>query len=86
MTVETTRITLLYVPAIAAGDMVPAGCCPVPAAAAAVQILLFVDGVADVDVDEPAGLLRVTHDPAVVTAEHLAEELTFVGLPAERRD
>lgn len=71
------------VPAISAGEMIPAGCCPVPASAAAVQILMFVDGVADVEVDETSGTVAVTHDPSLVTASDLAEELTFVGLPAE---
>jgi len=80
---EGSLISTFRVPAIAAGDMVAAGCCPVPAAAAAVQILMFVDGVADVEVDETSGTLAVTHDPALVTAADLADELTFVGLPAE---
>ena len=83
MAIETSRISRFRVPAIAAGEMVPAGCCPVPAAAAAVQILMFMDGVADVSVDEKSGELEVTHDPAQVSAADLAEELTFVGLPAE---
>ena len=82
MAIEVTRVSRFRVPAIAAGEMVPAGCCPVPAAAAAVQILMFVDGVQDVEVDEPRGELTVTHDPAQVSAADLAEELTFVGLPA----
>jgi hypothetical protein len=73
--------TVLKVPAIAAGEMVPAGCCPVPAAAAAVQVLMFRDGVQDVEVDEPNGLLRVAHDDRV-RAEELAEELTAVGIEA----
>lgn len=71
------------VPAIAAGEMIAAGCCPVPAAAAAVQILMFVDGVVDVEVDEASGTLAVTHDPVRVTAADLADELTFIGLPVE---
>ena len=74
--------TLLKVPAIAAGEMVPAGCCPIPAAAAAVQLLMFRDGVRDVAVDEPRGLLTVDHDERVQGAE-LAEELSAVGMPAE---
>ena len=73
--------TVLRVPAIASGEMVPAGCCPVPAAAAAVQILLFRDGVRDVEVDEPRGLLRVAHDERV-QGEELAEELSAIGLEA----
>ena len=76
-------VSRFSVPAIAAGDMIPAGCCPVPAAAAAVQILMVVEGVEDVEVDEPSGTLAVTHDPALVSPEDLADELTFVGLPAE---
>jgi hypothetical protein len=76
-------VSRFHVPAISAGEMIPAGCCPVPAAAAAVQILMFVDGVADVEVDEQAGTLVVRHDAAQVSAADLAEELTFVGLPAE---
>jgi hypothetical protein len=83
MVIETNRISRFHVPAIAAGDMIPAGCCPVPAAAAAVQILMFMDGVADVAVDEKSGELAVTHDPAQVSAADLADELTFVGLPAQ---
>jgi hypothetical protein len=63
--------------------MIPAGCCPVPAAAAAVQILMFVDGVEDVEVDESTGVLTVLHDDALVATDDLAAELTFVGLPAE---
>ena len=73
--------TLLKVPAIAAGEMVPAGCCPVPAAAAAVQLLMFREGVTDVEVDEPTGTLTVSHDERVEGAE-LAEELTAVGMDA----
>lgn len=69
-------------PAIAAGEVVAAGCCPVPAAAAAVQVLMFVDGVQDVEVDEARGELTVTHDPERVPADELAAELTFIGLPA----
>lgn len=75
-------ISRFRVPAIAAGDMVAAGCCPVPAAAAAVQILMFVEGVDDVEVDATNGTVAVTHDQGLVTADELAEELTFVGLPA----
>jgi hypothetical protein len=74
--------TLLKVPAIAAGEMVPAGCCPIPAAAAAVQLLMFRDGVLDVEVDEPRGLLTVAHDDRVAAAD-LAEELNAVGMAAE---
>ena len=73
--------TLLKVPAIAAGEMVPAGCCPIPAAAAAVQLLMFLDGVTDVEVDEPTGTLTVSHDDRVDGAE-LAEELNAVGMSA----
>ena len=73
--------TLLKVPAIAAGEMVPAGCCPVPAAAAAVQLLMFRDGVLDVEVDEPTGTLTVSHDERVEGSD-LAEELTAVGMDA----
>jgi hypothetical protein len=73
--------TVLRVPAIASGEMVAAGCCPVPAAAAAVQLLMFRDGVSDVEVDEPRGLLRVAHDGRV-QGEELAEELNAVGLEA----
>ena len=76
--------TVLKVSAIASGEMVPAGCCPVPAAAAAVQILMFRDGVQDVEVDEPRGLLRIAHDERVQGRE-LAEELTFIGLDATLR-
>ncbi|HEY3082008.1 MAG TPA: hypothetical protein VGM69_19135 [Chloroflexota bacterium] len=76
--------TVLKVPAIASGEMVPAGCCPVPAAAAAVQILMCRDGVQDVEVDEPRGLLRIAHDERVQGRE-LAEELTFIGLDATLR-
>ena len=76
-------VTSFRVPAIASGEMVPAGCCAVPAAAAAVQILMFMDGVEDVEVDEASGELAVRHRPDQVTAADLAEELTFVGLPAE---
>ena len=83
MAIEVTRISRFRVPAIAAGEMIPAGCCPVPAAAAAVQILMFVDGVQDVEVDQQTGLLTVTHDPSQVPAEDLAAELAFIGLPAE---
>jgi hypothetical protein len=83
MTIEATRVSRFRVPAIAAGEIIPAGCCPVPAAAAAVQILMFIDGVADVVVDEASGELTVTHDPERVVAADLAEELTFIGLPAE---
>ena len=54
-----------------------------PAAAVAVQILMFVEGVEDVDVDESTGTVAVTHDPALVSADDLADELTFVGMPAE---
>jgi hypothetical protein len=82
MAIETTRVSRFRVPAIAAGEMVPAGCCPVPAAAAAVQILMFVEGVEDVVVEEASGELAVTHRPELPAAE-LAEELTFIGLPAE---
>ena len=78
-----SEVSRFHVPAISAGEMLPAGCCPVPAAAAAVQILMFVDGVADVEVDEASGTVAVTHDPAQVSAADLAEELTFIGLPAE---
>ena len=78
-----SEVSRFKVPAIAAGEMVPAGCCPIPAAAAAVQILMFVDGVADVEVDEASGTLTVTHDPALISGGDLADELTFVGLPAE---
>jgi cobalamin biosynthesis protein CbiD len=73
--------TVLNVPAIAAREMIPAGCCPVPAAAAAVQLLMFRDGVVDVEVDEPAGTLTVSHDERIEGAE-LAEELTAVGMAA----
>ena len=73
--------SLLRVPAIAAGEMIPAGCCPIPAAAAAVQLLMFRDGVTDVEVDEPTGMLTVSHDERVEGAE-LAEELTAVGMAA----
>jgi hypothetical protein len=73
--------TVLKVPAIAAGEIVPAGCCPVPAAAAAVQVLMFRDGVQDVEVDEPRGLLRVSHDDRVEGGE-LAGELIALGLEA----
>jgi hypothetical protein len=83
MAIEVTRVSRFRVPAVAAGEMVAAGCCPVPAAAAAVQILMFMDGVVDVDVDEASGELAVTHDPGQVTAADLADELTFIGLPAE---
>ena len=83
MAIEVTRVSRFRVPAIAAGEIVPAGCCPVPAAAAAVQVLMFVDGVEDVVVDEPRGELAVTHRPDQVSASDLAEELTFIGLPAE---
>jgi hypothetical protein len=83
MATELTRISRFRVPAIAAGEVVPAGCCPVPAAAAAVQILMFVDGVEDVVVDEATGELTVTHRADQVAAADLAEELTFIGLPAE---
>ncbi|HEY3108328.1 MAG TPA: hypothetical protein VGL23_06225 [Chloroflexota bacterium] len=83
MAIEATRVSRFRVPAIAAGEMVPAGCCPVPAAAAAVQILMFMDGVEDVVVDETSGELAVSHDPERVAAADLAEELTFIGLPAE---
>ena len=72
----------LKVPAIAAGEMIPAGCCPIPAAAAAVQLLMFRDGVLDVEVDESTGTLTVSHDERVEGAE-LAEELTAVGMAAE---
>ena len=41
------------------------------------------DGVADVAVDEARGELAVSHDPSLVAAADLAEELTFIGLPAE---
>jgi hypothetical protein len=73
--------TVLTVPAIASGEMVPAGCCPVPAAAAAVQVLMFRDGVRDVEVDEGRGQLRVAHDERVGGRE-LAEELIAIGLDA----
>ena len=79
----TTTITRFHVPAIAAGDVIAAGCCPVPAAAAAVQILMFVDGVEDVEVDEPRGIISITHDPTRVPEVELAAELAAVGLPAE---
>ena len=82
MAIEATQVSRFRVPAIAAGEMIPAGCCPVPAAAAAVQILMFTDGVEDVVVDEASGELAVTHRPEVAAAD-LAEELTFIGLPAE---
>ncbi|TAK21297.1 MAG: hypothetical protein EPO26_15315 [Chloroflexota bacterium] len=75
-------VTILDVPAIAAGEIVPAGCCPLPAAAAAVQILMFVDGVTDVEVDERLGHLWVTHDQARIADDDLAAELTAVGLSA----
>ena len=78
-----SEVSRFKVPAIASGEMIPAGCCPVPAAAAAVQILMFVEGVEDVEVDEPRGMLVVTHDLSLVTPEDLAAELAFVGLPAE---
>ena len=78
-----SSVTRFRVPAIVAGEVIPAGCCPVPAAAAAVQILMFVEGVEDVDVDESTGTVAVTHDPALVSADDLADELTFVGMPAE---
>jgi hypothetical protein len=83
MATEVTRVSRFRVAAIAAGEMVPAGCCPVPAAAAAVQILMFMDGVEDVVVDEATGELAVTHRPDQVAATDLADELTFIGLPAE---
>ena len=84
MTLETTTVTSRFkVQAIADGQVIAAGCCPVPAAAAAVQILMFLDGVGDVEVDEAAGVVSVTHDPARTTASDVAEELTFIGLPAE---
>ena len=83
MAIEVTRVSRFRVPAIAAGEMVPAGCCPVPAAAAAVQILMFMDGVEDVVVDERTGELAVTHHADQVAAADLADELTFIGLPAE---
>ena len=73
-------ITKLRVPAIATGEVVPAGCCPVPAAAAAVQILMFLEGVQDVEVDEAAGTLRVTHEPGV---HDFAGELAAAGLAAQ---
>jgi copper chaperone CopZ len=44
---------------------------------------MFVDGVVDVEVDEASGTIVVTHDGSLVSAADLAEELTFVGLPAE---
>jgi hypothetical protein len=78
-----SSVTRFRVPAIASGEMIPAGCCPVPAAAVAVQVLMFVEGVEDVDVDESTGTVSVTHDPALVSADDLADELTFVGMPAE---
>jgi copper chaperone CopZ len=71
----------LRVPAIAEGSIIAAGCCPVPAAAAATQILMFVDGVTDVEVDEATGDVTVTYDPALTALKDLAEELTFIGLP-----
>jgi hypothetical protein len=83
MVIEVSRVSRFRVPAIAAGEMIPAGCCPVPAAAAAVQILMFMDGVEDVEVDEASGELAVTHRPDLVAAADLADELTFIGLPAE---
>jgi hypothetical protein len=83
VTVESRRLTRLHVPAIATGQMMAAGCCPVPAAAAAVQILMFVDGVTDVAVDEKSGVLTIEHDESIAPAEELAAELSFVGLPAE---
>ncbi len=75
-------VATLNVPAIARAEMIPAGCCPVPAAAAAVQILMFLDGVRDVEVDEKEGLLTIDHDVARLSAHDLAEELTAVGLEA----
>jgi len=75
-------VATLNVPAIARAEIVPAGCCPVPAAAAAVQILMFLDGVRDVEVDDRAGVLTIDHDATRVSARDLAEELTAVGLDA----
>ena len=74
--------TRLYVPAIEAGDMIPAGCCPVPASAAVVQLLMFIDGVQDVEVDEITGTVVITHDPKLVPSAELAEELNALGIMA----
>lgn len=83
MAIHSTAISRLKVPAVAAGEVIAAGCCPVPAAAAAVQILMFLDGVEDVEVDQTAGIVAVTHDPARSSPADLADELTFIGLPAQ---
>lgn len=81
--IETVPYTTrLYVPAIEAGDMIPAGCCPVPASAAVVQLLMFIDGVQDVEVDEITGTVVITHDPMRVPGDELAEELNALGIIA----
>ena len=81
--IETVPFTTrLYVPSIEAGDMIPAGCCPVPASAAVVQLLMFIDGVQDVEVDEVTGTVVITHDPVRVPSEELAEELNALGIAA----
>ena len=81
--IETAPFTTrLYVPAIEAGEMIPAGCCPVSASAAVVQLLMFIDGVQDVEVDEAIGNVVITHDPKLVPSAELAEELNALGIMA----
>ena len=81
--IETAPFTTrLYVPASEAGEMIPAGCCPVSASAAVVQLLMFIDGVQDVEVDEAIGNVVITHDPKLVPSAELAEELNALGIMA----